>query len=191
MKQLNLPKFDYDFFTTRISTFQDILGPFAGQKDLTFLEIGSFEGRSALWLLEHILTDPSSSLVCVDHWDGFACSASKGYEVKNCQERFIENISEHKDRVRVLRAKSAIALAMLKEEECLFDFIYIDGSHVEEDVFLDAVMAWPLLRFGGTILFDDYGEAQVARAISRFRNSVAGSLKLSHSGYQVAFKKEN
>lgn len=42
---------------------------FAGCRDqpnLCILEIGSFEGRSAVWFLENVLTHPSAQLVCVD-----------------------------------------------------------------------------------------------------------------------------
>ena len=34
------------------------------------LEIGSFEGRSAIWLLENILTHSNSHLTCVDTFEG-------------------------------------------------------------------------------------------------------------------------
>jgi predicted O-methyltransferase YrrM len=37
-----------------------------------------------------------------------------------------------------------------------FDLIYIDGSHEATDVLTDAILAFPLLRIGGTLIFDDY-----------------------------------
>lgn len=37
-----------------------------------------------------------------------------------------------------------------------FDLIYIDGSHMRVDVMMDAVLAWPLLKAGGVMVFDDY-----------------------------------
>lgn len=36
-----------------------------------------------------------------------------------------------------------------------FDFIYIDGSHIYEDVLNDAFEAWDRLKEGGTLMFDD------------------------------------
>lgn len=34
------------------------------------VQIGSFEGGSALWFAEHLLKHPESSMVCVDTWEG-------------------------------------------------------------------------------------------------------------------------
>ena len=37
-----------------------------------------------------------------------------------------------------------------------FDLVYIDASHEAADVLADAVLAWPLLKPGGFLGFDDY-----------------------------------
>lgn len=34
------------------------------------VQIGSFEGGSALWFAQHLLKHPESSMVCVDTWEG-------------------------------------------------------------------------------------------------------------------------
>ena len=34
--------------------------------------------------------------------------------------------------------------------------VYIDGSHIPQDVLTDATMAWKLLRNGGIIIFDGW-----------------------------------
>jgi hypothetical protein len=34
--------------------------------------------------------------------------------------------------------------------------IYIDGSHQAPDVLSDATLSFPLLKVGGTMIFDDY-----------------------------------
>ncbi len=39
----------------------------------------------------------------------------------------------------------------------LYDFVYVDGSHRASDVLTDAVLAWPLLKAGGLLIFDDDG----------------------------------
>src|SRR5690349_6873094 len=59
-------KLTYDCFSSRIPQWEIDLARLAGQPDLRFLEIGSFEGHSACWLLEHVLTHDTSTLTCVD-----------------------------------------------------------------------------------------------------------------------------
>lgn len=34
------------------------------------LQVGSFEGASALWFAEHLLQHPDSTLICLDTWEG-------------------------------------------------------------------------------------------------------------------------
>jgi len=37
-----------------------------------------------------------------------------------------------------------------------YDIVYIDGSHVANDVLQDAVLVWQLVKVGGFMIFDDY-----------------------------------
>jgi predicted O-methyltransferase YrrM len=108
------------------------------------LEIGSFEGRSAIWFLDNILTDDSSKLTCVDLF-------AEEYE-----SVFDANIeaSGHSRRVEKKKGPSSLVLRTLKPNH--YDFIYIDGCHQAACTFLDAALSWDLLRVGGTLIFDDY-----------------------------------
>lgn len=109
------------------------------------LEVGSFEGRSAVWFLENLIDDPEARLVCVDP-----------FRDPQTELRFDHNIavSGAADRVTKLKGFSASVLPTL--ERCSFDLVYVDGSHRAGDVLLDGVLAWDLLRNGGLLLFDDY-----------------------------------
>ena len=60
-------RFTEDWFTNNIPTWNKVLGNLRN-KPVKFLEIGSFEGRSATWALENILTHKDSQLYCIDHW---------------------------------------------------------------------------------------------------------------------------
>ena len=57
-------------------------------------------------------------------------------------------------RVHIIKGNSSEKLLELELDS--FDFIYIDGSHKCLDVYLDACLAWKLLKPGGYIVFDDY-----------------------------------
>ena len=56
--------YTYDWFSQHVPYWNRLLEPLKGQPDLRFLEIGSFEGRSACWLLRNILTHETSMLTC-------------------------------------------------------------------------------------------------------------------------------
>lgn len=56
----------YDSFSSRIPQWERNLQRFVGIPNIHFLEIGSFQGHSACWLLTHVLTHESSTLTCVD-----------------------------------------------------------------------------------------------------------------------------
>jgi predicted O-methyltransferase YrrM len=61
---------------------------------------------------------------------------------------------------------SSIALALLAADASTFGLIYVDGSHVFEDVFIDAYFGFRMLAEGGIILFDDCAIDHVAKALS-------------------------
>ena len=38
------------------------------QRPVNWLELGSYEGRSALWTIENMFLNPDSRVTCVDGW---------------------------------------------------------------------------------------------------------------------------
>ena len=124
------------------------------------LEIGSEEGRSAIFWLEFFA---SAHLTCVDLFR------------EEYAARFDRNLAGYGARLRKIAGPSIKALGILREEQAVFDFIYVDGSHRRDEVMIDCLGAWPLLREGGVMLMDDYNwlpghpEAQrVAPAVDTF-----------------------
>ena len=125
-----------------------------GQPDLHFLEVGCFEGQATLWLMENVLTHVTSDIVVIDTFGGNPEFAGLGVE-GNSYDRFVNNLEPWIDdgRVAVIHGPSQLRLRYHVQQ---FDFIYIDGSHAARDVLADAVLAWPLLRSGCVMCFDDY-----------------------------------
>lgn len=105
------------------------------------LEIGSKEGRSALFWLEFFA---NAHLTCIDLFDNEDAG------------RFDRNLAAYGPRLRKIVGTSIKALGSLREENAAFDFIYVDGSHQRDDVMIDCLGAWHLLREGGVMLMDDY-----------------------------------
>ena len=95
------------------------------------------------------------------------------------------------------KGTSTEQLGVLARQGAQYDFIYIDGSHVAKDVMTDACMAWPLLKKGGIMVFDDYlwGNPRDSLhrpkpAIDAFTNLFAEELDIVHMGYQLIIQKK-
>jgi predicted O-methyltransferase YrrM len=71
---------------------------------------------------------------------------------------------------------SSLELPKLVGEGASFDLIYIDGSHLFEDVFVDAYFSAHLLSGGGIMLFDDSASAQVLKVVRFIRANMRGTL---------------
>ncbi len=128
----------------RVPDWTRALKRYQGNRKVHGLEIGSFEGRSAIWFLDNILTDDSSTLTCVDLFAD---------EYEDIFDTNIE-VSGHSERVVKKKGPSSQVLRTLKPD--YYDFIYIDGCHLAACTFLDAALSWDLLKVGGTLIFDDY-----------------------------------
>lgn len=163
-----------------------------------FLEIGSFEGRSAVWIAENMM-QKGDTLTCIDTWDGGEEHSEE--DMDGTHERFVANMrllqSKKACSLSVRRGKSVTELADCIMGEESYDFIYIDGSHIAKDVLTDACMAWPLLKPKGIMVFDDYLWAPNPRdilhrpklAIDAFVNIFAEEVEIVHVGYQMVIRK--
>ena len=58
-----------------------------------------------------------------------------------------------------------------------FDLIYVDGSHLFEDVFVDTYFAIRCLSDDGVILFDDSAQHHVQKALRFVRANLSASLQ--------------
>ena len=137
------PIFTMDFVSWTVSLFRRELAHLVGQPHTQGLEIGSFEGRSAIWFLDNILTHKSSKITCVDLFG------------PRLDEYFDHNIrvTGHAERVTKLRGKSQKILRNLTGP---YDFIYIDGCHLATCTMADIILSWDLLKVGGVLMIDDY-----------------------------------
>ena len=72
--------------------------------------------------------------------------------------------------------KSSVELPRLLASGKTFDLVYIDGSHLFEDVFVDAYFGTRLLNQGGILLFDDSTDPHVRKVIKFIRKTLSSSL---------------
>ena len=90
-------RFTKDYTTAYVPLWNAHVGAFRGKPDVHFLEVGTFEGRTALWFLDNILTHPSSSMTCVDFFE------DTGYEPRFDHNR---SVSGHAGRWSKLKGRS-------------------------------------------------------------------------------------
>jgi predicted O-methyltransferase YrrM len=185
-------EFTEDWFSAHTALWSRVLAPFRGKPGVHYLEVGLFEGRSALWMLEQVLTDPSARLTGVDLFPDPVV-----------KERWLANLrkSGHADRATTITGYSQVELRKLPLDT--YDIIYIDGSHRAADVMADAVLAWGLLKEGGVMIFDDYAargpmswteapwppEHTPRLAVDAFLTAHSGSLELLHKQYQAIVRR--
>lgn len=146
-----MPTFTSDWFSNNIPAWQAFFGSWDVAVPKVAIEIGSFEGRSALWLLENVLRHPQSKLYCVDVF------ADKDV-VNSYWSRFKSNVvdSSHGGKVDVHVGYSFDFLSKFVVEGLKADFVYVDGSHRAADVLEDLILAFRCLKPGGLLICDDY-----------------------------------
>lgn len=190
-----MAEYTQDWFTGLIKPWSEMLKPYVGKKT-RFLEVGCFEGRASVWLLENILTNPESHITCIDTFEGGADHKESKIDFPAVEKRFKSNISPFKQKVMLLKGKSIDRLSDLITENKKFDICYIDGSHVAKDVIVDAVLCFRLVKPGGLLIFDDYewtvAESMIDRpktAIDFFRMTHMREIETVAKGYQIVFRK--
>lgn len=128
------------------------------------LEVGSYEGASACYLIGQLAKDAGIEIHCVDSWQGGVEHQSGGIDMAAVESRFRKNVQLAIDRVAnkvelvVHKGTSDVCLSRLVADgrKNYFDFVYIDGSHQAPDVLCDAALGFKLLKVGGIMVFDDY-----------------------------------
>lgn len=134
-----------DYFSINVYYWDLILNKYF--KEFSYLEIGSWEGSSALYILNNYKT---KKVYCVDVWD-----KDKKYEelYKKNFNNFLHNMEEFKDRYSFFKERSD---DFFRKNVEYFDLIYIDGTHESFQVDKDINNAWKFLNLNGIIICDDF-----------------------------------
>lgn len=156
--------FTADWFSSNERTWSALV---KNEKPARILEIGSFEGRSACWLIENCGSQRALEIHCIDTWGGgieHQAGGAMPQSMPDVERRFHHNIKVAKSRVsnpiEIVMHKGyshpELAKLIAEGKSGYFDLIYIDGSHQAPDVLGDAVLSFPLARTDGVLIFDDY-----------------------------------
>jgi predicted O-methyltransferase YrrM len=163
---------------------------------LRVLEIGSWEGRSALFFLNYL---PRSRMVCIDTFRGNVEHHLDPYFAElapRTEGQFDANLAGLAHRIEKIKGSSTSVLPQLGIAGRRFDLAYVDGSHMAADVYGDAVLTWSMMDPGGIVIFDDYAwdlmenERERPRlGIDAFLAAVTGQYREIHRAYQIAIAK--
>ena len=145
---LNSKKLTQDWFSHNIYDWKKILKNFENL-NFNYLEIGSFEGNSAIFVLRSY---HKALISCVDAWSQFTTGNEK-LPLQTIENNFNDNLKDFQNRFTKIKMKSEDFFIKNKKK---FDIIYIDGSHHADDVFNDCMESWKILTKNGIIIIDDY-----------------------------------
>lgn len=181
-----MPTFTTDWVTGHAARWLDVLAPIVGKPGAVMLEIGSWEGRSALWFLEHVLTGEGARILCVDPWE-------YGGQLPHVEPNFDANTAEVREAKRIVKWKmySERLSEYAEPWREAFDAIYVDGDHSAAGAFADGARAWPLLKPGGVMIFDDYAHQghTVAAGVDAFVSANRAHLEILDVGWQMVVRK--
>lgn len=139
-----------DWFTNNIPYWLWVFNKYKLKNDkVNVLEIGSWEGLSSYFILNEL---PNARLTCVDTWEGAdehkSGDATTQGVLSNIESSFDSNMAIFKDRVTKYKGTSYSFFNDYLEENT-FDLIYIDGSHYCDDVIIDTIKSFKMLKSGG------------------------------------------
>lgn len=154
--------------------------------DCTFVEIGSFMGKSAVMMGELIKERKKNiKLVCIDLFPtkeelkvyqsiGAGQGGSDAGEAKyindlpkSLLDTFVENIRNNgvDDVIIPIKSDSHKCISLFQDNS--MPFVFVDASHEYEIVLQDIKLWWPKIKTGGVLAGHDYYQ-NVAKAVHEF-----------------------
>lgn len=145
------------------STFSTFLPPrFPPDKPYNVIQIGVFEGADLIWSLQNLLEHEDSRVLAIDPWLATRKLSQEQMDIVFSRAR--RNLKPWHHKINLHRGLSQDVLPTLLFDTQVggkqiaqgeWDLIVIDGDHVADAVYEDAVASLKLCRPGGWMLFDD------------------------------------
>ncbi len=183
-------EFTSDWCSGNFTQWRRVFSPLRDEP-LRILEIGSWEGRSAIFFLNFFA---KATITCIDTFSGG--SDHKAEQASRIEERFDHNLAAFGNRIEKVKGLSQQALAGLVAQQRRYDLAYIDGSHERDDVMANSLGVWSMLNPGGSIIWDDYRwgrnippEHRPQPAIDAFLREREDEYRLLSKGYQVIIER--
>jgi hypothetical protein len=139
-------KITNDYFSLNAYNFNLCLSKI--NKNFKYLEIGSYEGISALFVANNFTN--CDLICCLDTWKD--SNEIINYDSKIIEKNFDNNLKDFKNVYKVKDNSDNFFL----QNNNKFEVIYIDGSHLSSQVYKDCSNAWSALQTNGFLICDDY-----------------------------------
>ena len=186
-----------DWFNNNINVWKNFL---IQLPNFTYLEIGTFEGRSALFVSE---LNNCEKLVCVDPYIDYNQTEQYDFDEEHYDFKMsdvFESVDQkfkqikNKD-IKLIREKSDDFFLKNKET---FKVIYIDGYHKYENVKRDFINSMNCLEKDGILICDDFFwfgyeelEKNPVKAIFECYEIYKKDLDILFVNHQIFFKRIN
>tara|TARA_A100001388_G_C28690541_1_gene461107 strand:- start:333 stop:1022 length:690 start_codon:yes stop_codon:yes gene_type:complete len=179
-------KISSEFFSVNAYNFFICLSSLP--KSFRYLEIGSFEGGSAIFVASKF---KNAEIYCVDNW----IKTEDGYSNLNFEDiefNFDFNIQNYKNIKKIKKSSDDFFIT----NTLSYDVIYVDGYHKADQVYKDCVNSWKNLNVSGIMICDDYIwnhyfqiENNPCFAINKFLRTIKNYKVLKVSNSQIFIKK--
>jgi predicted O-methyltransferase YrrM len=184
-------KFTNKWFDYNLNHLIYLFDKYDIDKKINILEIGSFEGRSAIFFLTFF---KESKIYCVDTWLG--SNEQNNYNFNLVEKVFNANTQNFTS--RIVKCKMSSDFFFKNQKKLRFDIIYIDGSHHYKQVYRDAINSFKILKLRGIIIFDDFLFRYYKKvhhnpisAIYKFLKKNKNKIKIKSMYRQIAVTKIN
>ena len=171
-----------------------VLKYFDPEKEIQYLEIGTFEGKSVNYIIDNLFKNIKSKATIIDPFNEI--KLKDGFKYPITYDRFLENTYNNINKINIIKGLSAIELRKFEYKET-FDLIYIDGDHTCVSVLEDIILSFPLLKKNGLLVVDNYEMDYPSNdytliphdAIDSFLHCYKNEIEIIIKNYQVIVKK--
>lgn len=147
-----------------------------GNRPLTIVEIGTFEGKHAESILKELKTERFFVVDPYDDYSDYAESEPRTVtRLKKAQEKAKERLKDYSDKITWIKKNSDKAVSDIPDD---LDFVYIDGNHEYEYVLKDMENYYNKLKTNGILAGHDITH-------ERFNKDVFKALKEFSNKYNV------
>ena len=193
----DIPYKNKKFFLDTIDYFNNNYPKFKYADKIKVLELGTYTGISLINIINNI---PNSIGIGIDLWESYGENyLLQNIDSLNIYESFINNIKTAglENRIQGIKMSSTKALLKYIKNNEMFDFIYIDASHLLLDCYSDLILSWEILETNGILAIDDgyYYKTDESilnspfEAINHFFKKYEEKYKLLHKDYIVFIQK--